>query len=78
VKLFKRKSESVLMDAKNAEEAVDYGLKCLKWFLIHKFKITALILLVFFGSALFVALRYFYKPSGIDRHSQPIEKVIKP
>ena len=66
--MFKRRqTDKKRIEAESVEDAVDYLLAGLKWFLIHKTTKTLFVILVVAGSTLFVVLRYFYKPSSFDK-----------
>jgi hypothetical protein len=74
--MFKRKKiDTTLTEAKSDGEAITYLFIGLKWFLIKHTKKTIIALLIISGATLFVVIRYFYKPSGMDKHKT--EQVIQ-
>jgi hypothetical protein len=78
MRVFKRNKPDIdieLVNAQNADEAMNFIFAGVKYFLIKHTLKTALVLLILFGSALYAVADYYEKSVRAKSH---IERTIKP
>ncbi len=71
--MFKRKKH-IDFSASTFEEAIDCGVECIKWFLIHHFKKTVIILMLLLGGTVYVVMDYVQLQL---KHKARIERTTK-
>lgn len=68
------KKRHIETEAKNSSDAIDHIFIGVKWFLVHHFKKTVIILMLLFGGVVYCVMDYVQMQL---RHKSRIEQLIK-